>query len=756
MDAARESEIQSLRHEGNYALAAYLSRGEPADAFGAEAGHPALDYLRALDALEASRDAFLYHQDFAAAEARLNEALLLAPRLPATLAHKRELETLKPAMRAVETIDPDQSDWEKIGNAADLLLERFPTSGRLLAIRAAAENIAALDNILAGLEALNRRAKEVGEPPEPLLRELRARMDARPAPDEYNATRLARSEILRAAVLERTAGRTLDSINAEADEGLFGEALERLAGYAEALEETGFERPEAFEGLEDDIQSRAGEYSAAARQFEIELEERRYPKAQRALNQMTALAPAREEHGAMQEDLSRRMERADRLRARFEEWREARNHKEILKALKSKGGQYLPREECLEWHERARAGLRRQRWIDSILTALLLFALGGAAAVWWFYEDLRPRVQPWIEYFSSGAEAGGGEAMLLSPVPAARIEGKAAEFAWRAAPGASHVLTVTHLDQNSVVFSRNMGAATQASLVLPSAGEYEWHVRYETPDGGVHPLGPPRRFTLAAPAAPESEEPPLWEVLQAALDTAQVIPEEIAPGGLASIVANIPEAWEDRLTLEARLLPGQNWKPAAMGVILFENVSDAYGETRTFEVRMTEEVSGISRERTLTARIVDPPAPEPTVAIPGAPAEGTPAPAKRLERASEWLAAGEYARAKAALMEDPELADAADAEGATLLHRAVETGEYRAAQMVLPYMKDINARDARGQTPLHRAAAGGWLEIAQLLMIKGADPGVRDGENLTPSQTAIQNGHYRIGHLLTQSLWRNE
>jgi len=76
------------------------------------------------------------------------------------------------------------------------------------------------------------------------------------------------------------------------------------------------------------------------------------------------------------------------------------------------------------------------------------------------------------------------------------------------------------------------------------------------------------------------------------------------------------------------------------------------------------------------------------------------------------------------------------ANGTTLFHLAVRSGNTDLSQGFLDSGTDVNERSGRGQTALHWAAGGTHPEMIDWLLERGADPRVIDNEGESPLMTA--------------------
>lgn len=100
-----------------------------------------------------------------------------------------------------------------------------------------------------------------------------------------------------------------------------------------------------------------------------------------------------------------------------------------------------------------------------------------------------------------------------------------------------------------------------------------------------------------------------------------------------------------------------------------------------------------------------------------------------------------------ALLEAGARADAADVQGATPLHAAVEHARAEAARALLAHGARADVADEYGTTPLHRAPNS---RLVELLLEAGAPLDAVDGEGRTPLHQAIAAGHDDVVDLLLE------
>ena len=94
---------------------------------------------------------------------------------------------------------------------------------------------------------------------------------------------------------------------------------------------------------------------------------------------------------------------------------------------------------------------------------------------------------------------------------------------------------------------------------------------------------------------------------------------------------------------------------------------------------------------------------------------------------------------------------ARNANGDTLVHRAVETGMRRVLQALLAAGADPKAAARTGETALHLAALHPEPAFADLLLAAGADPRARNPEGETPLHWAALSGHIVVAQRLLKA-----
>ena len=84
------------------------------------------------------------------------------------------------------------------------------------------------------------------------------------------------------------------------------------------------------------------------------------------------------------------------------------------------------------------------------------------------------------------------------------------------------------------------------------------------------------------------------------------------------------------------------------------------------------------------------------------------------------------------------------------LWRAVEVGEFREVEAILPRVADINARNEHGVTALMRAAQHGHARVVRLLLANGADANVIRNDKFTALSLAAFFGHTEVVRALME------
>jgi ankyrin repeat protein len=113
-------------------------------------------------------------------------------------------------------------------------------------------------------------------------------------------------------------------------------------------------------------------------------------------------------------------------------------------------------------------------------------------------------------------------------------------------------------------------------------------------------------------------------------------------------------------------------------------------------------------------------------------------------------AIGETGRLRALAEDDPQLVHALAGDGFAPLHLAAFFGRAEAVRTLLEHGADPNVRAANPMrvTPLHSAAAEGDRESVALLLEAGANPNARQRGGFAPLHAAAASGDSRLARLL--------
>ncbi|RYR48138.1 hypothetical protein Ahy_A07g034128 isoform B [Arachis hypogaea] len=82
---------------------------------------------------------------------------------------------------------------------------------------------------------------------------------------------------------------------------------------------------------------------------------------------------------------------------------------------------------------------------------------------------------------------------------------------------------------------------------------------------------------------------------------------------------------------------------------------------------------------------------------------------------------------------------AADSEGRTPLHWAVDRGHRNVTELLLERNADVNCKDNEGQTPLHYAVMCDREAIAEYLVKHNADTNLKDNDGSSPHDICESN-----------------
>jgi uncharacterized protein len=119
----------------------------------------------------------------------------------------------------------------------------------------------------------------------------------------------------------------------------------------------------------------------------------------------------------------------------------------------------------------------------------------------------------------------------------------------------------------------------------------------------------------------------------------------------------------------------------------------------------------------------------------------------------EAAAAGQLARVKQIVEEDPGLAKSFSPDGFPVFALPAVFGHLEVAEYLLGKGADVNAAatNGTGYNALTGAVASGHTAIVAWLLANGADPNYRYGAGYSPLLTAAANGHLGIVSLLLAS-----
>jgi ankyrin repeat protein len=110
--------------------------------------------------------------------------------------------------------------------------------------------------------------------------------------------------------------------------------------------------------------------------------------------------------------------------------------------------------------------------------------------------------------------------------------------------------------------------------------------------------------------------------------------------------------------------------------------------------------------------------------------------------------AGDLAKVKALLNDNPKLVFSKDDNGTTPLHLAAHEGRKDVAELLLAKKADVNAQNNNGTAPLHWAAIYDHKDVAELLLANKADIDAKDSYGDTPLHYAALWGYMDMVELL--------
>ncbi|PWU20664.1 MAG: hypothetical protein C5B50_03420 [Verrucomicrobia bacterium] len=123
-------------------------------------------------------------------------------------------------------------------------------------------------------------------------------------------------------------------------------------------------------------------------------------------------------------------------------------------------------------------------------------------------------------------------------------------------------------------------------------------------------------------------------------------------------------------------------------------------------------------------------------------------------RASSSTAADnrdEIRRIRNLIQESPDLINAPDKNGETLLQSAAAKGNLRVVEYLLSRGAAVNGIQEFGPTPLHYAVANGHKAVVSLLLTNGASPSARTRAGITPLHIAAAKGYEAVAEALLDS-----
>ncbi|HLH52786.1 MAG TPA: ankyrin repeat domain-containing protein [Verrucomicrobiae bacterium] len=111
------------------------------------------------------------------------------------------------------------------------------------------------------------------------------------------------------------------------------------------------------------------------------------------------------------------------------------------------------------------------------------------------------------------------------------------------------------------------------------------------------------------------------------------------------------------------------------------------------------------------------------------------------ETADNPVDAAELSRVEAVIKNSPDLVNAPDATGRTLLETYAAKGNLDAVKLLLDNGAVVNGTRQTGLAPLHFAAGNGHKAVVDLLLKKGANTNVKTERGVTPLHLAVWRGY---------------
>lgn len=110
---------------------------------------------------------------------------------------------------------------------------------------------------------------------------------------------------------------------------------------------------------------------------------------------------------------------------------------------------------------------------------------------------------------------------------------------------------------------------------------------------------------------------------------------------------------------------------------------------------------------------------------------------------------GDLQKVKEFLSEGADV-NARGSDDETPLHRAILSGHFLVASILIENSADVNAKNKFNETPLHRAILSGRLDLVKLLIEKGADVNTRTMLNETPLELAERCGYPDVAKIIKE------
>jgi ankyrin repeat protein/N-acetylneuraminic acid mutarotase len=110
--------------------------------------------------------------------------------------------------------------------------------------------------------------------------------------------------------------------------------------------------------------------------------------------------------------------------------------------------------------------------------------------------------------------------------------------------------------------------------------------------------------------------------------------------------------------------------------------------------------------------------------------------------------ADEVKRIQALIKDSPDLINAPDRRGETLLESAAAKGKLAVVKLLLDSGAAVDGLQQPGLTALHYAAANGHKAVVDLLLSKGAKPGAQTDGGVTPLHLAARKGYEEVAKAL--------